>query len=293
MYEERISYIQQYHLCHRCYYQSSTQIHRIPGWWECGCRSRCPLARSPRPLPGELPGNVAMSQGCSEVLRRGSWQRQRWRKDSEEREPHVQPKSHRGDLECISKRKKWSKAYPRAVLGAGQLWWWLDQTHTLSCPAARTTPFTVKTFQFSHLGHQLLKGLVGGNLQHRTGNSEPSNRVKIIAWCDCHRVLIDNVSRKEGELWFRPSKWSGKGKDGPACCQNLVPSWSCWKCNPPWFILNAEDVVVHWRGITHHVMVLVNNNIQARSATAMADKRLQGWVLERWMNIEETLDFPL
>merc|ERR1719234_1206788 len=92
----------------------------------CGCKSRCPLARSPRPLPGEPPGSVAKSQGCSGVLRRGSWQRQRWRKGLEGQEPHGRPKSRPGD--------------PRAVLAAGQCWWWLAQTHILSCPAAQTAP---------------------------------------------------------------------------------------------------------------------------------------------------------
>ena len=43
----------------------------------------------------------------------------------------------------------------------------------------------------------------------------------------------------------------------------------------------------------HHIMVLVHNYVQARSATAVADKRLQGWALEGGMDVKQTLDWML
>merc|ERR1719234_1175401 len=92
------------------------------------------------------------------------------------------------------------------------------------------------------LGHQLLKGLVGGSFQHGAGNSEATDGVKILSWCHCHRVL-QNSLRKVETGWPVVKTWLPAG---------LV-----------------EDVI-------HHVMVLVNNDIEARSSTAMADKGLQG-----------------
>merc|ERR1719234_904702 len=92
------------------------------------------------------------------------------------------------------------------------------------------------------LGHQLLEGLVGGSLKHGAGNGEPTDGVKILSWCHCHRVL-QNSLRKVETGWPVVKSWLPAG---------LV-----------------EDVI-------HHVMVLVNNDIEARSSTAMADKGLQG-----------------
>ena len=40
----------------------------------------------------------------------------------------------------------------------------------------------------------------------------------------------------------------------------------------------------------HHIMVLVHNYGQARSAPAVADKRLQGRTLEGGMDVKQTLD---
>ena len=82
-----------------------------------------------------------------------------------------------------------------------------------------------------HLGHQLLKGLVGGSLQHGPGHSEPSDRVHELPWFHGHRVLGGQISSKSDLL--KPWEWFGRGRDGPAYCRNLAPSWSCWKCNPP------------------------------------------------------------
>merc|ERR1719234_1400602 len=76
------------------------------------------------------------------------------------------------------------------------------------------------------LGHQLLKGLVGGSFKHGAGNGEPTNGVEILSWCHCHRIL-QNSLRKVETGWPVVKSWLPAG---------LV-----------------EDVI-------HHVMVLVNND---------------------------------
>merc|ERR1719234_2409185 len=77
------------------------------------------------------------------------------------------------------------------------------------------------------LRHQLLEGLVGGSLKHGAGNGEPTDGVKILSWCHCHRVL-QNSLRKVETGWPVVKTWLPAG---------LV-----------------EDVI-------HHVMVLVNDDI--------------------------------
>merc|ERR1719234_1666021 len=76
------------------------------------------------------------------------------------------------------------------------------------------------------LGHQLLKGLVGGSFKHGAGNGEPTDGVKILSWCHCHRILQNSLRKVE-------TGWP------------VVKSWL-----PAGIV---EDVI-------HHVMVLVNND---------------------------------
>merc|ERR1719234_1794749 len=92
------------------------------------------------------------------------------------------------------------------------------------------------------LGHQLLKGLVGGSFKHGAGNSEPTDGIHELTRFNRYGVLQKGL-RKVETGWPVVKTWLPAG---------LV-----------------EDVI-------HHVMVLVDNNTEVRSSTAMADKGLQG-----------------